>query len=173
MESYIEMSVAKRPTFKDRIISFFVSILPMFIGIYIVILVTLSKSTLLLPIAVVICALLCWFSYKIYCNFNIDWEYTLVGDELRFAKIINKSKRREVISVSIPKSTVIARVDDSAHNNKIRSDCKKYSFISQTNTRFYFITSFDEKGNPVCVFFEPDERMLDNFAVTARGKFYL
>ena len=34
--------------------------------------------------------ILFYISYKIFLKFNIEWEYTLVGNEIRFSKIINK-----------------------------------------------------------------------------------
>lgn len=172
MEKYIELSVTKHQTFKDRIIAILISFLPVLIGMYILVLVVFAKATTLLPLAILLEALMLFLSYKLYGLFNVDWEYTLVDDELRFAKIINKSKRREVLTVSIPKTEIIARVADEEHNRSLRSDAKRYTFISQTNKDFYFIKSFDSKGNRVCVFFEPDERMCDNFSVTARGKFF-
>lgn len=172
MEKYIEVSVAKHQSFKDHLIGMLVSFLPIFIGMYILVLVVFSKATTLLPLAVLLEAILCFASYKLYGLFNIDWEYTIVDDELRFAKIVNKSKRHEVLTVSIPKAEVIARVTDALHNHELNSNAKRYSFISQTTKDFYFIKSFDTKGNRVCVFFEPDERMCENFLVTARGKFF-
>ncbi len=172
MDRYVEISVTKQLTLKDRFVSMLISVLPMLVGVYLVVLVLSSKATTLLPFAIIICVLLCWLSFKVYSWFNIDWEYTLVDDELRFAKIINKSKRRELITVRLPQTEVLAKISDSNHNNILkRTDIRKYKYISQTTNDYYFINSFDTKGNRVCVYFEPDEKMRECLKYILRSKF--
>jgi hypothetical protein len=68
---------------------------------------------------------------------------------------------------------MVAKVTDKEHINALnKSFSKKFSLISQTNSDYYFISGYDKSGRSVCIFFEPDERMRENFKTTLRGKFF-
>ena len=173
MENFIEIAVARKNNFKDTLTCFAGTILPMFIGTYIVIMLYASSTSGLLILGVVLCALLYFLAYRVFCSFNVEWEYTLVGNELRFSKIINKNKRRELMTVSLSKIDIVARPEDNSNNYKYRTNkALKHNFSSQTDSQTYFIVGVNEKGKHVCIVFEPDSRMIDNFKTTLRGKFF-
>ncbi len=173
MDNYIEVVVPKKPNFKDRIISFGATVLPMLIGSYLVIMLYFAKVSALLPLAIIACAVLYYLAYKIYCRFNVEWEYILVGDELRFSKIINKSKRRDILTINLSKIETVAKANDTSFSHPLKNVTRKFFFISQTNNDYLFLIGFDKKGNKVAVFFEPDEKMLENFKTTLRGKLFV
>lgn len=174
MEKYIEIVVPRKNSIKDTVLCFAASVVPMLLGTYIVILFYASASSLFLALGVVACAFLYYLSYKVFNNFNIEWEYTLVDSEIRFSKVINKTKRRDIITVNLSKTEIIARVNDGDHNHPYKTfQGAKYSMISQKTDDFYYIISFTDKGKRVCVTFEPDERMKENFNTTLRSKFFI
>lgn len=172
MQKYIETAVNKKNSINDWLKIFVCTFLPLLVGTYLVMLCSQAFPSFL-PLSIVLCAVLCFVAYKIYCSFDIEWEYTLVDNEIRFSKIINKSRRRDIVTVSISKADVIANINDSEHNNLIRSVNKKYNFTSQTHNNYYFIISQSDKKERVCVFFEPSDEMLENFRVTSRGKVFI
>ncbi len=175
MEKFIEMAVPRKNNLKDHALCFISCMLPILFGTYLVMMIysATSRNFMLVGLSCLVCAILYYVAYKIFCRFTVDWEYTLVDDEIRFAKIINKSKRRELVTVSLSKIETIARVNDKEHINALnKTFAKKYSLISQTNNDYYFIAGYDKEGKSVCVFFEPDERMRENFKTTLRGKFF-
>lgn len=173
MENYIECAVTRKNNLKDNAICFTLSLLPMFIGTYFVILLYAAQSNLFV-LAILFCALLYFFAYKIFCSFSVDWEYTLVGNELRFSKIINKNKRRELMTVAFSKIEIMARVDDTNNNHQYNStQLSKNIYTSQTGGKEYFFIGTTEKGQKVCVVFEPDDRMLDSLAILLKGKFFI
>ena len=174
MEKYIEIAVPKKNTVKDYGICFACCLLPMLVGTYLVLMIfsVTSGNVSITGLACVVCAGLYYLSYKIFLRFYIDWEYILVGDEIRFSKIINKSKRRDIITLMLSKVEVVAKISDKEHIGAIAKAEKKYSFISQTTDDYYFMIAFTDSGTRVCIFFEPDERMLDNFKTTLRGKVF-
>ena len=173
MEKYIEVVVSRKNKLKDTALCFLASVLPLLVGSYVVILFYASGSSMFLALGVVACALLFYLSYKIFNSFNIEWEYTLVDSELRFAKVINKTKRRDIMAVNLAKTEILARVNDNEHDHPYKTfQGAKTHMISQTNDNYYYIISFTDKGKRVCVTFEPDERMIDNFKTTLRGKFF-
>lgn len=173
MEKYIEIVVSRKNKLKDTVLCFSASVIPLFVGTYIVILFYASASSMFLALSVVACALLYYLSYRIFNSFNIEWEYTLVDSELRFAKIINKTKRRDVMTVNLAKTEVLARVNDNEHNHPYKTfQGVKTQMLSQTNDDYYYLISFTDKNKRVCVAFEPDARMKENFNTTLRGKFF-
>ena len=174
MEQFIEMSVSRKNNLKDHFLCFVFCILPILLGSYLIVLSLSLKNTGLLMVAIVITALLYFLSYKIFNGFNVEYEYSLIDDELRFAKIINKSKRKELVTINRSNIKIIARVNDNEHKNALLTDCcKKISLISQTNDEYYFMVASTKEGKNVCIFFEPNEKMCENLKVYLREKFFI
>ena len=173
MEKHIEMSLAKKMTFTDRLLSLAASLLPMLISCYILVLVVSLKFSSFISLAVIICAVSLFASYKIFCSFNIDWEYIFIDDEIRFSKIINKNRRKELVTVNLSKAETVARINDSAHNRPLSdSGYKRYNFKSNTTDDCWFVAGLSSKGERICVVFEPDERMLEALKLTVRSRFF-
>ena len=175
MEKYIEIAVARKNNLKDHLLCFVSCMIPILLGTYLVTMIysATNRNFMFVGLSCVVCAGLYYVAYKVFCRFYVDWEYTLVDDEIRFAKIINKSKRRDLVTVSLSKTDIVARVNDKTHANVLnKTYSKKLSLISQTTNDYYYIAGYDKNGNSVCVFFEPDERMRENFKTTLRGKFF-
>ena len=173
MDQFIEMSVARKNNFKDYAKCFVYCILPILVGSYLMVVAYSLKNTGLLMVAVVISALLYFVSYKIFNGFNVEYEYSIVDDEIRFAKIINKSKRRELVTIERDKIKIIARVNDKEHSTALNCQLdKKYSLISQTTNEYYFMIASVNQGKNVCVFFEPNEKMRENFIIKLSHKFF-
>ena len=173
MEQFIEMSVGRKNSFKDHFKCFVFCILPILFGSYLMVLAYSLKNTGLLMVAIVISALLYFLSYKIFNSFSVEYEYSVVDDEIRFAKIINKSKRRELVTINRDKIKIIARVNDSMHKSALSNGIdKRYSLVSQTNDDYYFMVATVEQGKTVCVFFEPNDKMCENFRVKLPHKFF-
>lgn len=173
MENYIETAVSRKNNIKDTLTSFILCVPPMLLGTYIVILMYATGNSVFLVLGLLVAALLYYAAYKIFLKFNIEWEYTLVGNEIRFSKIINKTKRRDLITVNLSKTEIVAKVNDTSNNHSLRSfGGRKFSFISQTTNEYYYMLTFTDKGERVAVMFEPSDRMKENFRTTLRGKFF-
>ena len=167
MEKYIEIVVPRKNSIKDTVICFLTSVVPLLLGTYIVILFYASASSMFLALGVVACALLYYLSYKVFNSFNIEWEYTLVDSEIRFSKVINKTKRRDIMTVNLSKTEIIARVNDNEHNHPYKTfQGSKIVMTSQKTDDYYYMISYTDKGKRICVAFEPDDRMKDNFNTT-------
>lgn len=105
-----------------------------------------------------------WF----YLTFrsNAEYEYTYYGGELRFAKISNKSRRKNLAKIRMDDVLGIApRGDKSIY--KYESDtgvsCKKLT-SGIADAKVYELVCKSEKGI-VRYEFEPDEEMLDEIMV--------
>ncbi len=174
MEQLIEISVYRKNNLKDYVLCFISCVLPILIGTYLIMLTYALKNTGLLMVAIVISAILYYVSYKIFNSFNVDYEYSVVEDEIRFAKIINKSKRKELLTINRSNIKIIARVNDKEHSSALNCQIdKKYSLISQTNNDYYFLLASTKQGKNICVFFEPNDKMCENFRINLRQKFFI
>ena len=158
MENFVEYTLPYKLTLTDHIKRIVFSVAPMALGVFLIMQLWVIGMILTLG--------LCYLSYRLYLSFFFEWEYTLLEDEIRFGKIINKERRREMLVASIGKT-----VEFGPLANKPAADCKVNSFLSnQGEQPEYFWTTFTDKGEKICILFQPDERMLEVFDRRARGK---
>ena len=171
MEKYVEISKHKRLSPVELTMQYLVPLLVMLVGAYILVLFINMRLTALVPLAVLVLALCTFLAYKLYCSFNIDVEYVLVEDEIRFTRIINKSRRREVVTIDLRNTDCFARTDDSENNRALRDPAyRKIDFSSGQGERWFF-SGLSSKKHKVTVIFEPDERMLDTVRLVAHDNF--
>lgn len=171
MEKFVEMSVARRLTAGQRLLSILASLLPLLAAAYIVMLAVSAHLTTLLPLSLLLLALSMFACYKIFCCFYIDWEYVFVDDEIRFSKIINKSRRRELVTIVLDKAELCAAASHADAALMRNHEYKKHYFTTNTGADAYVIAGLDGKGRRVCVVFEPDERMLESIKFTMKSRF--
>lgn len=168
MENYIETVVKKKNTLIDYVKGYGLPFLPFFVGVYVfVLMMNIKGFSAFAPLAMIACVVIAYFVYKSFGGLNVEWEYILVGTELRFSKIIDKSKRRDLFAVDLSKVESIGSIDN-LNNNSVS---KKYNFTSNTGGNVYYMITTLPKSGKVCILFEPDDRLLENFKTTLRGKF--
>ena len=158
MKNFVEYTLPYKLTAADQAKRFLSAILPMTVGIW---------SIMLLGIfGVVLCGVLCYVAYRLYISFHYEYEFSLVEDEIRVAKIINLEKRKDLASFNIGKTESYGPIESMPHNpGKIRS------FLThQGEEPEYFWITYAEKGEKTCVLFQPSEEVLEVFATRARGK---
>lgn len=93
---------------------------------------------------------------------NYEFEYSFFDDEIKFAKIINKSKRKKIKGYKMAEVTAIAPMNDpSVHqyeNNKTAQVRRLTS--GQQDAKVYVIVANSADGVEL-TYFEPDDRFLD------------
>ena len=97
---------------------------------------------------------------------NIEFEYTYYDGDLRMAKIINKAKRKNIVSVNMEEVLIIApKGDRSIYKYENDNSCRYRDLTSgDSSAKVYAVIFKDEKG--MCRYeFEPDEAMLDAICV--------
>lgn len=158
MENFVEYTLPYKLTPADQVKRVAFVGLPMALGVFLIMYLGM--------IGIAACAILSFIAYKLYLTFFFEWEYTLLEDEVRFGKIINKERRKEMLTASITKT-----IEYGPLMNKPNADCKVISFLSNQGEEpeFYWITVTD-KGDRVCILFQPDCRILEVFDRRARGK---
>ena len=91
----------------------------------------------------------------------IEYEYSIVGGEMRFAKILGKCKRKELFSEKIGDMRAIAPYQDSykaaADNPGIKH---RYELVSSMKADEIYYAIFDKDEEPCVVFFQPTNKVL-------------
>ena len=158
MQNFIEYCLPYKLTTKDQMLRALSVLVPLAVGTFSIMYIGM--------LGIAICAVLCFLSYRWFLSFNYELEYTLVEDEVHFAKIINKERRKELFTANIGKTISYGPIQKMPKGNMaVRSVVSNQGDLPE-----YFWQTMDAKGNKICILFQPDAEMLDVFATRARGK---
>lgn len=158
MENYIEYSLPYRLTTTDQCKRIVYTLAPMFVGVFLIMFLGI--------IGIFLCAILCYISYRIMMSFNFELEYTLLENEISFSKVINKERRKDLFSADIAKTQSYGPIANLPAQHP-----RLVSVLSNQGKEpeYYWIT-LNNKGEKVCILFQPNEKVLEVFATRARGK---
>lgn len=126
-------------------------------------LLSLLAVTFVPQIGLVLAAGIIYGAYWLFSSFNVEYEYILTNGELDVDKIVNRRKRKRVLTVDCRKFEVMAHVQDEAHRAEMESSNiqTKLDVSSGANyDKAYFCIFTDEKKGRVRMIFEPTEKML-------------
>ena len=93
---------------------------------------------------------------------NYEFEYSFFDDEIRFAKIINKSKRKKIKGYKMAEVVAIAPMNDPSvhqHENNKAAQVRRLT-SGQQDAKVYVIVANSVDGMEL-TYFEPDDRFLD------------
>ncbi len=158
MEHFVEYSLPYKLTLQDQLKRAALTVAPMAVGAVLILLLNW--------LGILLCAGLCYLSYRLFISFFFELEYSLLENELSFSKIINKERRRELMKADIAATERYGPLAHLPQNpGKIRS------FLSHQGEEppYYWMTK-NHKGERVCVLFQPNEALREVFSVRARGK---
>ncbi len=170
MDGYIEQVVEQKMNFETQVKRFFLTVLPLMLAILLI----MTNVGQFLRVLVFLAVLgLAYLSYRMFMNFYIEWEYTFVTNEISFAKIMNKSKRKDVLTCELKDTIVVAKSTDQQHLAMVPKDAKKYVFLSNTGAEHYVLAIKKNNGKVLSVYFEPNEKMLASIKKIVREKAYI
>lgn len=123
-------------------------------------------TTVILPLLVAV-----WWGILILSKrYNIEFEYAVTGSDLDIDKIINKKKRKRIVSTSVRTLEIIAPLKSTKYTDKYKSllqvDCSRNEDASS-----YFAVYFVD-GQQKCLIFDPTEKMLDMIKRFCPDKFF-
>jgi len=90
----------------------------------------------------------------------IEYEYSVVENELDIDKIIYKKRRKKVVSIDIKNISEMNALENRIILLNEKNNKKIYACSSLNSNGIYYIKTKTEKFGNVTVFFEPDEVML-------------
>lgn len=108
-----------------------------------------------------------WF----FKNRSLEYEYSYFDGDFRFAKIINKQKRKELLGYDVDNIIVIAPKDDrSVYQYFKNPQVRTRDFTSgKKDAKVYAMVAKVEEGLHMTLF-EPDEKYLDAVCIKYRQK---
>lgn len=102
---------------------------------------------------------------------SLEYEYSYFDGDFRFAKIISKQKRKELIGYEIDNIIVIAPKEDRSVYQYINNPQVKSRDLTSgsKDAKVYVIVAKVEEGLHL-TYFEPDEKYLDAVCIKYRQK---
>ncbi len=100
-----------------------------------------------------------YLSYYVISGFNIEYEYIATNTDLDIDKIVNKRKRKRIISLRLSEIDILAPVENARENlaqTKIINAAKS----KNDPDAYYIITS--KNGQKTKIIFNPNEKMIEN-----------
>ena len=171
MEEYSEVAVEQKMDFGIQFKRFLCTVLPLMAAVFIIIAVKVNP--LFMIIKFLVCVGLIYLAYRMFMGFYIEWEYTFVINEIKFAKIMNKSRRKDLFTCQIKDTVLFAKNTNEDALRSVPKDAKTYRFLSNVSEEFYVWVTKDDKGKQICIWFEPNEVMIKGFSTLVRSKVFL
>ena len=111
-------------------------------------------------------ALLSWVVVFVLRNRYVEYEYSYFDGELRFAKIINQSKRKELKTYQMEEVVTIAPIDDRSVYSYINDKNAKITDLrsGKLNAVVYVAVVKNANGLEV-IKYEPDKKYLDEVCI--------
>lgn len=101
---------------------------------------------------------------------NKEFEYSYFDGDVRFAKVMNKSRRKSLGSCSMEEVIQIAPAHDSSvHRYEEDKTIRVKDYTSHTQ-KDYYVMIIQKAGNTSLIKFEPDEKYLDAIEIKYRQK---
>ena len=153
MDGIREQLVARPKTSEDAVkkviilVAAIVLAVVVFAGIYI------ATKGMLVPIGFLAAGLIIWGGWWLTEQFNVEYEYTVFGSEMRIDKIINKRSRKLLCEVQLRKA------DAFYASEKHVSGASEISACGEGDR--YSIEYTDGDLGKTVLIFTPDERTLD------------
>ena len=110
-----------------------------------------------------------YFAHKISSQMNKEFEYIRTEDIVDIDVIMNKTKRKRLISFSVKNAEIIASVNNTSYNTKLKESFSKVidATSGRRDANVYFAIISDKN---TLVKFEPPYSILTNLQVYAPSK---
>lgn len=159
MDIFMEKIVRRRKNIKDQLLTagvIFGALVLMFIALNIQALAAMGFN-MLIVVGVG------YLAYLIITSRNIEYEYAVTNGDLDIDKIIAQRKRKRIFSANCKSFEIVAKVKSEHYTQQYKSfknkiDCS--GFIDGDDV--YFVV-LQYKNEQTILFFEPSEKMLQNF----------
>lgn len=159
MEVYVLVPVRK------SFVSVFVAVLSMVLALLSVLL-TCAGGTAFGALTVIFAILWYFFMFRSYKEF----EYSYFDGDVRFAKVMNKSRRKALGNFSMEEVVQIAPANDSSIRHYEEDTTVKVKDYTSHNRQDYYEMVIQRAENTILIKFEPDDKYLDAVEFKYRQK---
>ncbi len=161
MDNFAEQLVKSNPTGADRIKNFALVFIGLFAVIALAGLGILTIGSGIISLVLFLAAIGAGFgTYLLFRNTKVEYEYTFTNGELDIDKIINQTKRKEMLTISVSKFTAFGK-----YTNEIPEETSDMTIVFATDNiveNEYFADFQHESYGNTRLVFVPNERMLSN-----------
>ena len=160
MDDFIEILIVKKKTFADAMLSTGLYTLALILSVAISAVFYLNKLGNLILIAIVA---LFYFAYRINSQRNIEFEYSLVNNDLDIDKIISQRKRKRVLSFKCSDIEVMAPVSSNECNSNFQKETAGniINVTSGTRANFEYFAVIKKDNENIRLIFEPSHKMVE------------
>ncbi|MDO4324646.1 MAG: DUF6106 family protein [bacterium] len=109
-------------------------------------------------------------TYFVFRGLKVEYEYLYVTNQFSIDKIMNQMKRKKAMECSMDEIQMIAPVKSDTLKNYERSDMKVVDYSSKEPNARLFAMIYQNGGVTTKVIFEPSDKMLQCFRMTAPRK---
>jgi len=148
-----EQLVARKPNQKDLLKK--VGIVGVGIILIFVALTIDFLMAFIVPVIVIVVVGVVFFMRR----YNIEYEYVFTNGDLDIDRITNKSRRKQVLSISVKSFETMVPAMSKNYDNEISRFTKVFDFGSGTITDQTYIVIFEQDKERVKMIFEPNDQM--------------
>lgn len=112
-------------------------------------------------------------AYFVFRSLKVEYEYLFVTKQFSVDKIMNQMKRKKVMECSMDDVRIIAPVDAYVLKDHETSDMKVVDYSSKEAGARLYAMIYQNGGTTTKVIFEPSDKMLQCFRMTAPRKVVL
>ncbi len=163
-ERYAEYLASRRPNTMYRILAILCGILAFvcLLGIYAVSVIAAVPAILL--------GIGAWY---LFSHSEVEYEYLLLEQELSIDRILNRSSRKQIFSVSVKDIELMAPANSSRCQSWLQRKLPITDYASDLPGTNKYMVVCRGKGQPKLFYFSPGEEMLEQFRLSlSRLVFY-
>ena len=153
MDAIREQLVSKPRTSEDSVKKVIILAAAILLAVLALVGIYIASKGMLLPIGFLAAGLIVWGGWWLAEQFNVEYEYTVLGQDLRVDKIINKRSRKPMCEFQLRKA------DAFYSSEKHLSDATEILACGEGDR--YSIEFTDQKYGKTVLIFTPDERTLE------------
>ena len=163
MQNYIECLVKKESTSKDIFKLNFIIIIS-------VVLILLSIIAIK-KIGFLVAIIIGYFAFRELNSLSLEFEYIITEDIVDIDKIINKSRRKSVLSFELSFVNKMEKVSLADVKKLKKENAKILNVYGNEKSENIFLIDVCVKGKRYNVLFEPSSEMVDMLKIKLKDRF--
>jgi len=167
MDIFLEKIVTRKKTAIDSLI-----IVGVIIGVIVAFFV-ISMIPQVAQFSMFILVGLGYGAFRLITSRNIEYEYAVTNGDIDIDKIVSQRKRKRIFSARCKDFDIVAPVKSSHYTQNISSFKNKIECVSSMNDEGIYFFTLKYKGEQTVVYFQPTEKMLNNFTHFDQAKVFL
>lgn len=120
------------------------------------------------PLGILFFVIMIGVNVVVFRRLNVEYEYLFVNGDLDIDKIMNRSKRKRMYSVTVAEMELLAPVDSVELRQYQRTKTLDYSSGNGEGRKYALVAG--TKGELTKVIFEPNDTIVEGFYMLAPRK---